>query len=154
MAHFPSFSSVDENPNYIQNYPIAAKWMIQRGHGEGLTYRSLLDRLGFDDVTWRPYEEHMEIQDFEEIFWYSGWIICGVDKVYHHLPKRVKRQYGYVQDVPRHPTYVVQMREAHIIQAFIDFRTHTIKQDGWGIPTGETPWRMEADGGWIYVMVH
>jgi len=49
-----------------------------------------------DDVTWRSYEEHREIQDFDGIFWYSGWIMCGVDKVYRRLPKRVKWKYGYV----------------------------------------------------------
>jgi hypothetical protein len=72
LAHFPCFLSVDPNPDYMQNYSFAVKWVIQRGHGEGLTYHSLLDILGFDDVTWRSYEEHREIQDFEEIFWYSG----------------------------------------------------------------------------------
>ena len=29
-----------------------------------MTYRSLLDHLQFDDVTWRPYQEHREIQVF------------------------------------------------------------------------------------------
>jgi len=65
--------------------------------------------------------------------------MCSVDKVYRHLPERVKRQYRYVQDVPRHPTDVVQMRETHIVQAFIDFRTHTIKQNNWGNLAGDTP---------------
>ena len=62
MAHFPSFFSVDPNTDYIENYPVAARWKLQKGHGEGLTYRSLLDRIQFDDVCWRPYDEHMEIQ--------------------------------------------------------------------------------------------
>ena len=69
--------------------------------------------------------------------------MCGVDKVYYHFPERVKRHQGYVHDIPRHPTDVIQARETHIVQTFIDFRTHTIKEDGWGNPTGETPWRME-----------
>ena len=74
-----------------------------------MTYRALLDRLEMANVCWRPYEEHREIQDFEEIFWYSGWIMSGVDKVYRHFPERVKRQYGYVQNVPRHLTDVVEL---------------------------------------------
>ena len=65
--------------------------------------------------------------------------------MYRHLPKRVKRQCGYVHDVPRHPTNVVQVRDTHVVQGFIDFRTHTIKEDGWGEPSRETPWRMEDD---------
>jgi len=72
LANFPGFYSVNPNPKYMQNYPVAAKWALHKGHGEGVTYRSLLDKVGFYDVTWRPYEEHREIQDFEEIFWYSG----------------------------------------------------------------------------------
>nr|ABE80141.2 IMP dehydrogenase/GMP reductase, putative [Medicago truncatula] len=64
---------------------------LQKGHGEGVTYRSLLDRIQFDDVCWRSYEEHKEIQPFEEVFWYSGWIMCGVRRVYRHLPERVLR---------------------------------------------------------------
>jgi len=58
--------------------------------------------------------------------------MCGVDKVYRHLPERVKRKYGYVKNVPRHLTDVVQERETHIVQAFIDFRTDMIKEDVWG----------------------
>ena len=61
LAHFPSFFSIDDDSDYIPNYLIAAKWAIHKDHGEGLTYRSLLDHFGFDDVTWRSYEKHKEI---------------------------------------------------------------------------------------------
>ena len=71
MVHFSDFYSVDPNTDYIENYLIAARWKLQKGHGEGVTYRSLLDRIQFDDVCWRPYEEHKEIQGFEEVFLYS-----------------------------------------------------------------------------------
>ena len=96
LAHFPDFFNVDPNPKYIENYLIAAKWSLQKVHGEGVTYRSLLYRIQFDDVCWRSYEEHREIQGFEESFWYSGWVMCGVVRVYRHLPDKVLWQYGYV----------------------------------------------------------
>ena len=115
LAHFPGFFSVNPNTDYIENYPIAARWKLQKGHGEGLMYRSLLDRIQFDDVCWRPYEEHREIQGFEEVFWYSGWIMCGVRRVYRHLSERVLRQYRYVQSVPRHPTDVVELTPPQIV---------------------------------------
>jgi len=137
--------SVDPNTDYIENYPVAARWKLQKGHGEGLTYRSLLDRIQFDDVCWRPYEEHREFQGFEEVFWYSGWIMCDVRRVYRHLPERVLRQYRYVQSVPRHPTDVVELTPPQIVQAFVDFRTHKLKEPHWGHPAGEQTWRM-ADG--------
>ncbi|RHN64984.1 putative aminotransferase-like, plant mobile domain-containing protein [Medicago truncatula] len=72
LAYFLGLYSVDPNHNYMENYLVAAKWALQKGHGEGVMYRILLDRLQFDDVMWRSYEEHRDIQDFEEIFWYSG----------------------------------------------------------------------------------
>jgi hypothetical protein len=91
LARFPKFYSVDPNTDHIENNPVAARWKPQKVHGEGVTYRSLLDRIQFDDVCWRSYEEHKEIQGFEEVFWYSNWIMCGVRRVYCHLPERVLR---------------------------------------------------------------
>ncbi|XP_039688062.1 protein MAINTENANCE OF MERISTEMS-like [Medicago truncatula] len=119
LAHFPGFFSVDLNTDYLENYPVAARWKLQKGHGEGITYRSLLDRIQLDDVCWRPYEEHREIQDFEEVFWYSGWIMCGVRRAYRHLPERVLRQYGYVQTIPRHPTDFRDLPPPSIVQMLL-----------------------------------
>ena len=123
--------------------PTILKTIRLRGGG---SYRRVMERgfdcIQFDDVCWRPYEEHMEIQGFEEVFWYSGWIMCGVRRVYRHLPERVLRQYGYVQWVPRHPTDVVELLPPQIVQAFVDFRTHTLKEPDWGEPAREQTWRM------------
>jgi len=41
--------------------------------------------------------------------------MCGVHRVYCHLPERVLRQYRYVQTVPRHPTDVVELRPPQIL---------------------------------------
>ena len=155
LAHFPKFYVVDPNPDYVENLPVAARWKLQKGHGEGVMYRSLLDCITFDDVCWRLYEEHMDFQAFEEVFWYSGWIMCGDRRVYRHLPERVLRQYGYVQTVLRPPTDVVELSPAEIVQAFIDFRTHTLKAANWGEHAGEDTWRM-ADGyvRWYTVVSH
>jgi len=69
--------------------------------------------------------------------------MSSIEKVYHHLPERVKWQYEYVHDIPIPPTDVVQMQNSLIVQVFIDFRLQTIKQDSWGNLAGETPWWME-----------
>jgi len=63
--------------------------------------------------------------------------MCGVRRVYCHLPERVLRQYRYVQRVPRHPTDVVELLPPQIVQAFVDFHTHTLKEPDWGEPAGE-----------------
>jgi len=70
LAHFLGFFSVDLNIDYIENYLVAARWKLQKGHEEGVMYCSLLDRIQFDDVCCRSYEEHKEIYGFEEVFWY------------------------------------------------------------------------------------
>nr|ABN09750.1 IMP dehydrogenase/GMP reductase, putative [Medicago truncatula] len=142
LVHFPKFYAVDPNTKYVENLPVAAMWKLQKGHGEGVTYRSLLDRITFDDVCWTPYEEHM---DFQEVFWYSGWIMCNDRKVHRHLPDRVLRQYGYVQTVPRHPSDVVELSPTEIVHTFFDFRTHTLKAADCGEHAGEETWHM-ADG--------
>jgi len=41
--------------------------------------------------------------------------MCGVRRVYRHLPERVLRQYGYVQRVPRHSTDVVDLSPPQIV---------------------------------------
>ena len=69
--------------------------------------------------------------------------MCGLEKVYRHLPERVRRQYKYVHNVPRHPTDVVELRPTQIVQAFVDFRIHTIKEPDWGEPAVETTWWVE-----------
>jgi hypothetical protein len=81
LPYFPKFFSVDPNLDYVENFPVAVRWKLQNSHGEEVTYRSLLDRIQFDDVCWRSYKEHMEIQGFEEVFWYSAGL-CAVFKGY------------------------------------------------------------------------
>ncbi|KEH21109.1 transmembrane protein, putative [Medicago truncatula] len=34
LAHFPGFYSVDPNTDYMENYPVAARWKLHKGHGE------------------------------------------------------------------------------------------------------------------------
>jgi hypothetical protein len=48
LAHFPKFYTVNPNPDYIENLPVAARWTLQKGHGEGTTYRMALDRITFE----------------------------------------------------------------------------------------------------------
>jgi hypothetical protein len=81
--------------------------------------------------------------------------MCGDRRVYCHLPEWVLRQYRYVQSVPRHPSDIVELSPAEIVQAFVDFHTHTLKAADWGEHAGEHTWRM-ADGyvRWYTVVSH
>jgi len=72
-------------------------------------YRLCLDRLEVDDVRVSTYGDHKDVHPFQLLCTYSGWLMCGKERVYRHLPERVKRQLSFVQDVPRHPSSVVQV---------------------------------------------
>ena len=87
----------------------AGRWLTSRGHVDVQHYRLRLDRLEVDDVRFCTYRDHIEVRPFQLLCTYSGWLMCGKERVYHHLPERVKRQFEYVHDVPRHPPYVAQM---------------------------------------------
>jgi len=72
-------------------------------------YRLLMDRLEVDDVRFSTHGDNREVRPFQLLCTYSGWLMCGKERVYRHLPERVKRQFEYVQDVLRHPSSVAQM---------------------------------------------
>lgn len=64
--------------------------------------RLRLDRLEVDDVRFSTYSDHREVRPFQLLCTYLGWLMCGKERVYRHLPERVKRQLFYVHDVSRH----------------------------------------------------
>lgn len=72
-------------------------------------YRLRLDHLEVDDVRFSTYGDQRDVHPFQFIVTYSGWLMCGKERVYNHLPERVKRQLFYIQDVPRHPSSVAQV---------------------------------------------
>jgi len=46
--------------------------------------------------------------------------MCGKERVYRHLPERVKRQFAFVHDIPRHPSDVVEMPKEMLTTVLID----------------------------------
>jgi len=46
--------------------------------------------------------------------------MCGKERVYRHLPERVKMQFEFVQDVPRHPSFVAQMPTQLLTTVLLD----------------------------------
>jgi len=46
--------------------------------------------------------------------------MCGKERVYRYLPERVKRQFDFVQDVPRHPSALVQMPTQMLTTVLLD----------------------------------
>jgi len=46
--------------------------------------------------------------------------MCGKERVYRHLPERVKRQFVFVQDIPRHLLTVAQMPTEMMATVLLD----------------------------------
>jgi hypothetical protein len=94
-----------------------------KGNSCVMHYRTALDHLEVDDVRFSTYDDRRLVHPFDEIYKYYGWVVCGKHRVYRHLPERVKRQYGFVQDIPIHPSDVLTISVDQVLQAFKDFRT-------------------------------
>lgn len=103
MTHFPDLIDFNERQGYTEEFPRSYSFVPRIGHPTAVSYRQSLDRLIADDVVFCPYDAHRGTRPFEEVAWFSGWIRASHEKVYRYLPERVKRQFGYVQDIPRHP---------------------------------------------------
>ncbi|GAU10556.1 hypothetical protein TSUD_423620, partial [Trifolium subterraneum] len=88
---------------YSHRDPICAKYLPLKGYKYPDEHMMTLDRMEVDEVTFRPYEDNRHIRPFEDICWYSGWIMCGSAMICPYLPERVLRQFGHVQSIPRHP---------------------------------------------------
>ncbi|KAL5180883.1 Protein MAINTENANCE OF MERISTEMS [Glycine soja] len=83
-----------------------------------LTYRRRLDRLTPDVVCWIPYGGHRSFREFEVISLFSNhlrWVPLAV--IYR--PKRVVRQFRYIQTIPPHltaPSTFVEEMDARWMQ--------------------------------------
>jgi len=84
------------NAKWKPERPNAGRWLTSIGHKVVHHYRLLLDRLEVDDVRWHTHEDHKVVHPFQLIVTYSGWLMCRKERVYRHLPERVKRQFAFV----------------------------------------------------------
>ena len=79
---------------------------------------------------------------FQDVCWYYGWIMAGKQKMVRHLPKRVLRQYGYVQSVPRPLTTIMPLVPLDVVVAFLVFALHVVPQQQRGHQVlDDEPWK-------------
>jgi len=81
-------------------------------------------------VTWRLYEHRRDVTPFQDVCWYSGWIMGGKQKMVCHLPELVLRQYRYVQTVPRSPTMILPLAPADVLPSWSLFCTSLASRRG------------------------
>ena len=109
MEHLPGPYLKKKNTKWKPDRPCGGRWLTSRGHKDVHHYRLRLDRLEVDDVRFSTYDDHRAMCPFQLMCTYSGWLMCGKERVYRHLPERVNRQFDFVQDVPRHSADVAVM---------------------------------------------
>jgi len=127
LAHFTNIIPRIEDEDYDHTVsPLVSQWKPPKGFSNSGHYRAVIDSLDHSPVTWRPYERRQHITPFQDICWYSGWIMAGSDKMVRHLPERVLRQYGYVQAWPRPPTDIEALAADDVVQAFTEFALHVL----------------------------
>ena len=91
MEHLSGLYPRKPNTKWKLERPCAARWLTSKGHIEVQHYRLQLDRLEVGDVRFSTYGDHREVRPFLLLCNYSGWMMCGKERVYRHLPERVKR---------------------------------------------------------------
>ncbi|XP_028216624.1 protein MAIN-LIKE 1-like [Glycine soja] len=103
--HFPTVHTSVVHDAYDEGSPRACRWLTGKAHITGIKgapYRRRLDALSVTDVCWMPYGEHQRVRAFDLISSYTGQLKWGQIVVYVR-PKRVLRQFGYLQTVPSPP---------------------------------------------------
>ncbi|XP_050889912.1 uncharacterized protein LOC127095239 [Lathyrus oleraceus] len=77
------------------------------------------------------YINHREMQPFDEISLYSGWLTCRSRLTASHMPERVMRQFGYTQTILRdhvvsaHPALTYRQMDA----MFDDYEIHLVSEE-------------------------
>ncbi|GAU25182.1 hypothetical protein TSUD_150810 [Trifolium subterraneum] len=116
-----------------------------------------LDRMEVDKVTFIPYKDHRHICPFEDICWYSGWIMCGSAMICPYLPERVLRQFGHVQSIPRHPdeSAKADLNRFTIAEAFVDYLVDNYVTEQMRGPRAQNGFETEPGYiAWFYRVLH
>ena len=118
-AHIRHVVQRKKYDEYERHNPYVGRWKPKRGFANAEHFRGLLNSMEHCHVTWTPYEHRRDVTPFQNVCWYSGWIMAGKQKMAHHLPERVLRQYDYVQTVPRSLTTIGPLCNSPISARFI-----------------------------------
>jgi hypothetical protein len=142
ITHFRHIVPRKKYEDYEREYPYVARWRPKRGFTYADHFRGLKDSMEHCHVFWRPYERRRDLTPFQDVCWYSRWIMATKQKMVCHLPERVLRQYGYVQSVPRPLTTILPLAPADVVDAFLAFALHVVSQQERGdLVSDDEPWQ-------------
>jgi len=142
LAHFTNIIlRIDDDAYDPTIAPLESQWKPPRSFSNPGHHRAAIDSLDHSHVIWRSYERRRHIMPFQDICWYSEWIMAGRDRMVCHLPERVFRQYGYVHTWPRLPTDIEALAVDVVAQAFMEFALHVLSHQQRGHPVSDNePW--------------
>ena len=131
-------------------------WKPERGFADAEHFRGLLDSMEHCHVTWTPYENRRDVTPFQDVCWYSRWIMAGKQKMVRHLSERVLRKYRHVQRVPQPPATVMPLAPADVAATFVEFTLHDVSQQqrGGQVPDDEPCKHSDKYIRWFYRVSH
>ena len=95
------------HPSENVGMPRAMRWAYKQGALKVDALRAVLDRLTPVDVVWRPFEDHRQFREFDELAYFRGGLCWGGTYVLY-LADRCLRQFGLIQYIPRSPTDIIE----------------------------------------------
>ncbi|RHN66508.1 putative aminotransferase-like, plant mobile domain-containing protein [Medicago truncatula] len=126
LAHFRHLVPRRKYEDYDRGDPYVGRWKPPRGFADDAHFICLMESMEHCLVIWRSYEHRRDLTPFQDVCWYSGWIMADKDRMVCHFPKRVLRQYGYVQTVLIPPTTIVPLEATQVVTAFLEFDLHVL----------------------------
>ncbi|XP_027941044.1 uncharacterized protein LOC114194831 [Vigna unguiculata] len=98
--HFPTLGRKQLRDTYVETEPRARRYITGRATSAIADVRVQLDALTYDGVIWNPYVAHRAGRPLVVSAMFSGYLKLGI-LVHRHLLKRVLRQFGFMQPIPR-----------------------------------------------------
>lgn len=101
------------------------KWGSVKPYGSVKDKREKLDKLDGSTIIWTPYDDHRDVQPFDDIALFRGWLRCS-QILCAYLPDRVFRQFGALQTVPDAPLYIPPL-PAEIDRMWLHYHQYVVQ---------------------------
>jgi len=76
ITHFRHVVSRMKYEDYERDSPYVGRWKPKKGFADAEHFKDLMDLMEHCHVFWRPYEHRRDVSPFQDVCWYSGWIMA------------------------------------------------------------------------------